>query len=351
MTADVLATHVGFAFALFVLSAALTEGMVRLNIADIPNARSSHARPTPKGGGLAVALSFFLGVTALFFLSSAVRLSEHGFLVYLGLAGLLVVAALIDDLKPMPPSLKLTVQIFCAGIFTTAVARFETVSVPGFGVVELGLLGSFATVLWIVGVMNLVNFMDGINGLVSGTAIIAAGTLAILALLSDAPFVYLAALVLVGATAGFFVHNFPWGRIFLGDTGSQFLGFALSTLAVIGASEEGGKMSAWLVPILILPLLFDAVLTLVLRALRGEDVTKPHRDHVYQILVRAGLSHAQVSALYFSLTLLCAVAGVAVQLRYASQGPLILGLLIALMGALAFLAYRFANGRQVFAKS
>jgi UDP-N-acetylmuramyl pentapeptide phosphotransferase/UDP-N-acetylglucosamine-1-phosphate transferase len=198
--------------------------------------------------------------------------------------------------------------------------------------------------------MNLVNFMDGINGLVSGTAIIAAAALAILALLSDAPFVYLAALVLVGATGGFFVHNFPWGRIFLGDTGSQFLGFVLSTLAVIGASEEGGKVSAWLVPILILPLLFDAVLTLVLRALRGEDVTKPHRDHVYQILVRAGLSHAQVSALYFSLALLCATAGVAVQLRFANMGPLMLGLLIVLMGALAFLAYRFANGRQVFAK-
>jgi UDP-GlcNAc:undecaprenyl-phosphate GlcNAc-1-phosphate transferase len=350
MTVNALATHLGFAFALFLLSAALTEGMVRLNIADIPNARSSHARPTPKSGGLAVALSFFLGVTALYFLSSSVRLAEEELLVYLGLAGLLVVAAFLDDLKPMPASLKLTVQIFCAGIFTTAVSRFATVSVPGLGVVELGLFGSFATVIWIVGTMNLVNFMDGINGLVSGTAIIAAVVLAILALLSDAPFVYLAALVLAAATLGFFVHNFPWGRIFLGDTGSQFLGFVLATLAVIGAGEEGGRMSLWLVPILILPLLFDAVLTLALRALRGEDVTKPHRDHVYQILVRAGLSHAQVSGLYFLLALLCAVAGVVVQLRFASSGPLVLGLLVALMSGLAVLAYRFANGRQVFAK-
>jgi UDP-N-acetylmuramyl pentapeptide phosphotransferase/UDP-N-acetylglucosamine-1-phosphate transferase len=351
MSAGVIATHAGFALALFFLSAALTEGMVRFNIADIPNARSSHARPTPTGGGLAVAFTFFLGITTLFFLSSAVKLPERAFLVYLGLAGLLVVAALVDDFRTIRPWLKLTVQIFCAGLFTLAVSHFETVSLPGLGVVHLGLFGSFATILWIVSVMNLVNFMDGINGLVSGTAIIAAATLAILALLSDAPFVYLAALVLTGCTAGFFVHNFPWGRIFLGDTGSQFLGFALATLAVIGASEEGGKMSAWLVPILILPLLFDAVLTLALRALRGEDVTRPHRDHIYQLLVRAGLSHAQVSALYFSLTVLCAVAGVAVQLRYASQGALILGLLVALMGALAFLAYRFANGRQVFAKS
>lgn len=351
MSAHVIATHAGFAFVLFLLSAALTEVMVRLNIADIPNARSSHARPTPKGGGLALAFCFLIGITALFFLSSAVKLPQKAFLVYLGLALLLVVAAFVDDLKPMRPSAKLTVQVFCAGIFTTAIARFETVNFPGLGTVELGLFGSFATLLWIVAVMNLVNFMDGINGLVSGTAIIAALVLAVLALLSDAPFVYLAALVLVGSTAGFFVHNFPRGRIFLGDTGSQFLGFVLSSLAVIGASEEGGKMSAWLVPILILPLLFDAVLTLALRARRGEDVTKPHRDHVYQILVRAGLSHAQVSGLYFSLTLLCAVAGVAVQLHDARLGPILLILLAALMGGLALLAYRFANGRHVFARS
>lgn len=348
MTIDIFALHGGFAFALLLLSAALTEVTVRLNIADIPNARSSHTRPTPKGGGLAVALCFFLGVTALFFLSSEVRLSARAFLVYLGLAGVLVVAALVDDLKVMRPSLKLTVQIFCAGIFTTAVSRFATVTLPGLGLVDLGLFGSFLTVLWIVGVMNLVNFMDGINGLVSGTALIAAAALGVLAFLSNAPFVYLASLVLVGATAGFFVHNFPWGRIFLGDTGSQFLGFVLATLAVIGAGEEGGTLSAWLVPILLLPLLFDATLTLARRALRGEDVTKAHRDHIYQILVRAGLTHTQVSGLYFVVALFCAGAGAVVQLRWTSWGLVVLLVLMALMGGLSWFAFRFCAERRVF---
>jgi UDP-GlcNAc:undecaprenyl-phosphate GlcNAc-1-phosphate transferase len=351
MTVDVFADHFGFVLALFLLSAALTEGIVRLNIADIPNARSSHARPTPKSGGLAVAFTFLAGITALYFLSGEVKLSEGAFLVYLGLAGVLVVAAFIDDLKPIRPALKLTVQIFCAGIFATAVTHFQAISLPGLGRVQLGPWGAFITGLWIVAVMNLVNFMDGINGLVSGSAIIAAATLAILAFLSSAPFVYLASLVLIGATVGFFVHNFPWGRVFLGDTGSQFLGYVLSTLAVIGASEEGARLSAWLVPILIFPLLFDAVLTLLMRAVRGEDVTKPHRDHVYQILVRAGLSHMKVSGLYFLLALLCASAGVVVQLRLVAMGPVMLLGLSAILGTLAWLAHRFANGRRVFAKS
>lgn len=346
MRADALAQHAAFALALFVLAALLTEGMVRLNIADIPNPRSSHARPTPKGGGLAIALAFLAGISALFVVSDAVRLSGRAFFVYLLLSAVLVIAALIDDLKTLRPALKLTVQIFCAGVFTAAVAQFRAVTLPGLGPVELGLAGGFATVLWIVAVMNLVNFMDGINGLVSGVALIAAATLAVLALLSDAPFVYLAALVLASAAAGFFVHNFPWGRIFLGDTGSQFLGFVLATLAVIGAGAEGARLSAWLVPILLLPLLFDGVLTLCLRALRGEDVTRPHREHIYQRLVRAGLSHAQVSGLYFLLALLCAVAGVAVQLRFPGMGPVALLALLVLMGGLAVVAYRFARAQE-----
>src|SRR5262249_11276191 len=148
-----------------------------------------------------------------------------------------------------------------------------------------GAFGVPLTMLWIVAVMNLVNFMDGINGLVSGSAMIAAAMLALIAPIGHEPFVHFSALLLLASTAGFFVFNFPGGRIFLGDTGSMFLGYMLASLAVIGATKEGGQISFYIVPILISPLLFDAIFTIAARARRGETLWVAHRDHLYQRLV------------------------------------------------------------------
>jgi UDP-GlcNAc:undecaprenyl-phosphate GlcNAc-1-phosphate transferase len=300
--------HVAATLALFLLSALLTRVMIRINLADIPNQRSSHDRPTPKSGGIAIALAYMLGAIVLFAESDTIKIGTAPFAMHLGLALLLLAAGLADDLRELKPLTKLLVQLIVSGVFAYSVAAIDRLPLPFAGTVALGPFGVPLTMLWIAAVMNFVNFMDGINGLVSGSAMIAAAMLAVLAGRFDAPFVHFSALILLAATAGFFVFNFPGGRIFLGDTGSMFLGYMLATLAVIGARAEGGHLSLYVVPILISPLLFDALLTIAQRARRGETLWAAHRDHLYQRLVRAGLSHVHVSGLYFGLALVACVA-------------------------------------------
>ncbi len=346
MTGYALATHAAFALGIFVLSALLTELLVRVNIADIPNARSSHAKATPKSGGLAVAFAFMLGIVLLFTMSKEADLPAKTFAIYIALCGALVIAALVDDLKDLKPAVKLAVQVICAGVFAFQVAHFHEIAIPGFGIINLGPLGYAATMLWIVAVMNLVNFMDGINGLVSGVALIGIAALALIAIQNDAPFIYLASIVLFSATLGFFAHNFPWGRIFLGDTGSQFLGFALSTFAVIGSGAGNARLSTYLVPILILPLLFDAVLTLLLRARAGKKLAEAHRDHLYQRLTQAGLGHTRVSLLYCGLAVLCAGAAFFVQ-KNPPAGLLVLAGLCLGFGILSAWTFAWLSRRRV----
>jgi UDP-GlcNAc:undecaprenyl-phosphate GlcNAc-1-phosphate transferase len=250
-----------------------------------------------------------LGAVVLFTQSRTITLGTAVFVTHLGLALLLLAAALADDMRELKPLTKLLVQLLVGAVFALTVAQIDRVALPVIGVVSLGPFGVPLTMLWIVAVMNFVNFMDGINGLVSGIAMIAAAMLALIAPLGHAAFVHFCALLLLASTAGFFVFNFPGGRIFLGDTGSMFLGYMLATLTVIGASKEGGLISLYVVPILISPLLFDALFTIALRARRGETLWVAHRDHLYQRLIKAGLSHVQVSGLYFGLALIaCAAA-------------------------------------------
>lgn len=337
--------HLFAALVLFALSALLTRVMIRVNLVDEPNHRSSHDRPTPKSGGVAIALSYALGAFVLFTQSDAIRIGTQAFAVHLGLALILLAAGLVDDLRELKPLTKLAIQIVVATGFALSVASIDRVDLPFAGPVTLGAAGIPLTVLWIVAVMNLVNFMDGINGLVSGTTMIAAALLALVTVLVDAPFVHFGALVLLAATGGFFVFNFPGGRIFLGDTGSMFLAYMLATLAIIGATAEGGRISLYVVPILISPLLFDAVLTIIVRARRGEKLWVAHRDHLYQQLVRAGLSHAKVSALYFGLALIACAAAWLTQTGAPGVGLYALLALMPIYATFALWVRRYVAGR------
>lgn len=319
MTLQALATHLEFGVFLFVLSALLTRLMIRLNIADRPNHRSSHAHATPKSGGLAIAVAYFFGIVVLFVVSQAVRVPAKAFAAYLAIAGALLGMSLADDLFELKPLWKLLGQLFCAAAFVTLVARVDDLHLPWIGLVHLGPVGAIGTALWIVVMMNIVNFMDGINGLVSGCTLITTMVLGAMAALYDAPLVYLSCIVLFAAVLGFFVFNFPGGRIFLGDTGSQFCGFVLASLAVIGNTSEGGHLALYVVPCLVFPLLFDASVTLFRRWRRGARLSEAHREHLYQILTRAGLSHVQVSAIYFGLTLACVGPALIVQMLPADH--------------------------------
>ncbi len=268
-----------------VVASALATGALRRqlqhrSILDHPNERSSHERPTPRGGGLAV-VPIILVAWAL---HAGVTITGEKAIVIFGAAGLALLSW-IDDLRTLPASIRLIGQ--------TAVVAAALYLLDGLGPVFQGVLPPLAdkivaAVGWIW-FINLFNFMDGIDGISGVESVSIGGGLAALALMTPAfapaPWYGLA---VAAAMLGFLIWNWHPARIFLGDVGSVPIGFLLGFLLLTAAAN------GYWAPALILPLFYlaDATITLVRRGLRGEKVWRAHREHFYQKSVQRGRSHA-----------------------------------------------------------
>lgn len=293
------------------LAAIATRGMIALGVMDHPDGRKAHAKPTPKSGGLAIILVLAL---APLFLPA---LREPPMPALIAIACVLGLAAFLDDLRPVPPLAKLTVQLAAA------------IAATQFGVLPPGadLPTTLLAILWVTAVTNAVNFMDGMDGLIPGTALIACAAVATLATDPAATL----ALPLAAAIAGFLPFNCPRARIFLGDAGSQPLGFLLACLALLAPPAE-----TLLVPALLAALLFDTGLTLARRAANGARLTQPHREHLYQT---APLPPRAVTLIHWAFTTWAALCW------YTQPGPLLLAALL-LLPQLAWLALTRACVRK-----
>ena len=304
MTLAAFAKHLLFGAALCLLSALATWLMLRVRIMHVPNQRSSHVRPVANGGGVAIVATFVAGYVALYVLGNTRVAEAHmaGFaLAALGIAAV----SFADDLGRIPTFvLKLAAQILAATILVLFGVVFRHWSLPWIGSFDLGALGIPLTVLWVVALTNIVNFMDGLDGLAAGACAIAALFLGLATFVEGSLFVYLFCYVLAAAALGFLPFNFPRARIFMGDVGSQFLGFVFAALAVIAAEHDASRTSFLVVPLLFFHFIFDTMFTMARRARRGENLTQAHRSHLYQLLNRCGWSHARVSALHFAMTAL-----------------------------------------------
>lgn len=303
MTFAAFLTHLAFAAALTALSAAGTWLLLhRVRIIDTPNARSSHERPTPKSGGLAIVAAFFLGMAALYLLMDTVEIAEAYFLGFLLSNAVLVTVSLIDDVRNLSFKKKLLTQAACAAVVILFGIVVDRLPVPGLGYVELGWLGYGVTLLWIVGLTNAFNFMDGLDGLAGGTAVLVGAFFAVVTFLEGSHFVYLTSYVMVAACLGFALFNFPPARIFMGDVGSQFLGFAFAVLAVIAMRYDQSHTSFLVMPLLFLNFIWDTAFTMARRRLAGENITQAHRGHLYQLLNRLGHSHRRVALYHYAVT-------------------------------------------------
>jgi UDP-N-acetylmuramyl pentapeptide phosphotransferase/UDP-N-acetylglucosamine-1-phosphate transferase len=263
---------------------ALIPLLRRAGVLDRPNARSSHAAPIPRGGGIAPVGAIVLAWLALIVAGAAAPLV----LVILVGAALLAAISWIDDLRGLSPATRLLAQLVAVGLGLVAVMPagpvFQGWLVPGFDAAAAALVW-----LWFV---NLFNFMDGIDGLAGSEAAAIAVGLVLFALFGAGRDPGLAALAGTAAAAagGFLVWNWAPARIFLGDVGSVPMGYLLGFLLLDVAARGGWKIA------LILPLYFlaDATLTLLRRLARGEPVWQAHRQHFYQRAVQRGLGHAAV---------------------------------------------------------
>ena len=315
---------VGIAFLVaLVLAPVLVRFAIGRNLLDVPNARSSHEVPTPRLGGLAV----IAGVWA-----AAPFISET--FLFLAAATLAGLVGVLDDFVDLPFWLK------AAGQATVAFVLLFLVPPPiSLAAGPLWPVALLFGVVWVVALVNAYNFMDGIDGIAGGTAILNAlflatfvGTTGLRACLA----------VLAAAVAGFLAWNISPARIFLGDSGSHFVGFFLGAVALYTepVGEPGspyGPYLAFLVAAAIFtPFLFDTAFTLVRRATARKNIFAAHREHVYQRITPDPASHRQVSIVYFAFSALAGIAAV-----LASGGTLLLLLLagILLFGLCLIMAF------------
>ncbi len=299
MTAAAVATHLLFCACLALLSAAAVWAMTRVGALDVPGARSSHAVPTPKGGGVGIVLAFLVGTAMLYRYAAFSRIADPYFRAVMVAALAIAVVAFMDDLLSWPASVKLGAQVAAALLAIGGGLSLSFLRLPGFGTVQLGWLGPVLTVAWIVAATNAMNFIDGLNGLAAGVTAITCLVLALTGAWLGASFIYFAALILLAGVAGFLPFNFPRARIFMGDVGSQFCGFLLAVLAVTAGRFEAVELSVAIVPMLLAGVLFDVAYTLLRRLLAGEPLAKAHRGHLYQIANRSGMPAVAVTLVHW----------------------------------------------------
>lgn len=303
MQALAFANHLLFGIALFAISTFLTWCMLRIGIMSMPNRRSSHQNPIPNSGGVAIVLTFMTGFAVFYAVSDDVRLSEAYLAGFAAGAFCIAVISFLDDLGHLRTfTYKLMAQLIAAMLLISFGIVFRRFSIPLVGEVDVGFLGIPLTLFWVMAMTNIFNFMDGLDGLAGGCGVIVALFFGIATYFEGSYFVYIFCYVLFASALGFLIFNFPRARIFMGDVGSQFLGFSFAAIAVIAAEYDLSRTSALVMPLLFFNFIFDTGLTFFRRLAIGQNVTEAHRSHLYQLMNRLGASHFQVSMFHFAVT-------------------------------------------------
>jgi UDP-GlcNAc:undecaprenyl-phosphate GlcNAc-1-phosphate transferase len=291
----------------FALCAVAVPLMIRLSrrtgIMAMPSERHPHSQPTPLLGGLAMYVGFGAAVLILLPHNSAIA----GVLVVSGLAAALLV---IDDRKSIPALAKLGIQLIVSLIAVVIFGFAITfVSLPHFGIVQLGLLGIPISVFWMLGMQNTVNLLDGVDGLAAGVVLIVALTLMFAAAGIEQTVVVQLAGALAGCCAGFLLFNFAPARIFMGDSGAHFLGAALGVISILGVAKVAVAF-ALAIPVLGLALpIFDTAWAIVRRRRVKSSVAQPDLGHIHHRLQDYGFDARQTCYVFYSASALLGAVG------------------------------------------
>ena len=329
------------------LSVVVARYIITLNIIDHPNHRSSHALPTPRCGGIAIICAYLMSCSLLFMVDSHMFLDNYR---WLAIHGGMIFFALIgfyDDRYVSTPLKRLWLQIISIIIvLTISNLSLRYIDFPILGIVNIHIVGMISTMLWLIFYTNVFNFMDGLDGMAGGNAIINLVFIAIIASdYHDNTMMHLSFLLTI-SIVGFMIYNFPKGRLFLGDVGSYFLGFTLAIFPIILIYDN--FLTPWLVIILYFHYLFDSILTLIWRLLRGKNITQAHREHLYQQLQQSGYSHMNVTVIYWIMATIQGILVLYYRYQSINQQALIILLLMVIYSVYAFWIYdRFKTYKRI----
>lgn len=300
-------TWIGIAAA-FLVSLAVTPFAIKLakkfNIVDIPNQRKVHTTPTPRMGGIAIYAGFVVGALLL-------GVYTRQMAALLIATTIVMVTGLVDDMKGISPKLKLLGQLVASLVLVKAGFWLEFITNPfSGGIIDLGWWGIPITVIWLTGISNTINLIDGLDGLSSGVSVIAAVATAVVCVSQGEMLAAILAGVLAAAACGFIPWNFHPAKTFMGDCGSLTLGFVLGALALMGLSKGATVVSVF-IPFIILGVpVFDTFFAIIRRLFLKKPIFEADKMHLHHSLLAMGLSHVQtVLTIYFMALVmgLCAV--------------------------------------------
>jgi len=315
------------------LSRLLADPRNPWQVLDRPNARSLHARPVPRMGGLAILIGVLTGSAFLPW-----HFSWRLDVVWAALA-LVASVSWYDDIHGASPRVRLFVHGAAALSVAWAYLQWPHMLLPHWALPVPGPVAVVVMAVFLAWWTNLYNFMDGMDGLAGGMAVVGFATLALLGWRAhDLPYAEIS-LIVASAAGGFTISNFPPARLFMGDMGAATLGFAAGIMILAGAQR--GDFPVWAGLIIFSPFLVDATVTLIRRLARGENPTTAHRGHYYQRLVRSGLGHRRVVLGEYGLMAACAACAYAAVGRPTSTQWDILAFLVVLYGILVILVGRW----------
>jgi UDP-GlcNAc:undecaprenyl-phosphate GlcNAc-1-phosphate transferase len=349
---EILAAAVATFGAAALISLVLTPPMGRLarrvEAVDHPGQRRVNAVPIPRGGGVAVAVAFLVVAGALLGLDAAVGLwrprdapDTNGLIALLLGGGVAVLLGILDDRFDLRARWQLAGQVLLALIPVALGISVGAIANPfGPGPIRLeGVFGAAFVLLWIVGMINSANFIDGLDGLSGGIALIAALTLAIISLTGPRmePVVALLCMTLAGALLGFLRWNFHPASVFMGTSGVMFVGYTLALLSILGVAKVAVALLVLGVPII------DTFFTILRRVRAGRSPFQPDRNHIHHRLLDVGLSHTQTVLLIYAI---CGTMGaLALVLSGTGQMYAFLGVFVV-FGLLILLLDRAVEARE-----
>ncbi len=291
---------------------------LKYHIVDQPNARKVHQTPTPRMGGVAIYAAFVAGV-----LVSGCYTKPVAALLIAG--SLVMLTGLVDDVRGISPKAKLLGQIAASLVFCFGSSGVQFITNPlNGGLIDLGFWGIPVTVLWLTGVSNAVNLIDGLDGLSAGVSAIAALCMGAVCLAQGNTQAALLSVILVCAAVGFLRYNFNPAKTFMGDCGSLFLGFVLGAIAIMGLSK-GATVISLFIPFIIMGIpIFDTLFSILRRLFLHKPIFQADKGHLHHSLLSLGLSHKQTVLAIYAISLVMGLSAVLMAVLTSSQAVAIL---------------------------
>ncbi|VEF49630.1 glycosyl transferase family 4 [Bacillus freudenreichii] len=293
---------------------------IKYKVTDQPDNRKVHKTLMPRLGGLAIYISFLIGLL--------IFRPEDPHMIYLVIGSLIIIATgMLDDIYDIAPKYKLMGQIAAAIVAISGGFDLEFINLPFGGELQFGYLSIPITILWIVGITNAINLIDGLDGLAAGVSSIALITVSFMAFLQGDMFVLTIAMIVLGSTLGFLVYNFYPAKIFMGDTGALFLGYMIALLSLLGFKNI--TFFSLIIPVIILGVpISDTFFAIIRRIIHNRPLMAPDKYHLHHRILNSGFSHRQTVLVIYGIAVMFSLAAVIFSMSTVWGSLLILVVLI-----------------------